>query len=815
MTTQRPEELAERLILDEQVSLMSGQDFWSVAPVERLGIGSLIVTDGPNGARGGGSLVGGVRSAAFPVGIALGATWDVDVLAEVGIALAQEARDKGAHVLLAPTINLQRGPLNGRNFECYSEDPCLTAGLAVAYVTGLQSQGVAATVKHFVGNESEIERTTISSDIDERTLRELYLLPFERAVKEGRAWAVMTSYNRLNGTFTSEHSWLLTEVLRGDWGFDGAVMSDWFGAHSTGPSVTAGLDLEMPGPTRDRGDKLVVAVQAGDVSAEAVKAAAANVLRLSERSGALDSRGPRNEIAVDRPETRALIRRAGAAGMVLLKNDGVLPLDGARHIAVVGPNAKAARCMGGGSAQLNAHRQVSAWDGLENALGGNRLSHAAGCTNHRFEPVVTGKFRVDWFDNTELAGAPVHSETIVDLVQFLTENLAGGKVGLAGFSLRVTGGFAPAETGIHRVGVHCTGRGRVLIDGTLVTDAWTGWTRGTTFFEEGCDPVIGEVALTAGTTHELVFEFRATPTVNLDHQAFYVGIGRPLGDAEIAEACAAAHEADLALVCIGRNAEWDTEGSDLPSMALPGRQDELVSAIAAAAKKTVVLLQTGGPVEMPWAREVDAILQAWYPGQEAGDAIADVLTGAAEPGGRLPQGFPKVLADAPTMGRGAEAYPGRNGRVVYGEGLYIGHRHHDRAGIAAAYPFGFGLGYAEIAPGGIDVQQDGTEVAVTVPLSNVSARDGSQVVQLYVEPLDAPVDRPKAELKAFAKVAVPAGATAEARLTLGPRDFAWFDSGRRAWVVSPGRYRLRAALHAADPGHGTEIVIDAETTLAP
>ncbi len=401
------ESIVEEMTLAEQVSLLSGADFWSLPAIARLGIGKLRVTDGPNGARGGGSLIGGVKSASFPVGIALGATWNPDLVREIGGALAEETKSKGAHVLLGPTINIHRSVTNGRNFECYSEDPVLTAELAVAYVEGLQAGGVAATPKHFIGNESEIQRTTINSEIDEQALREVYLPPFEAVVKRGGTWALMSSYNKLNGTYTAENRWLLTQVLRDEWGFDGVVMSDWFGSRSMAPTVEAGLDLEMPGPARDRGAKLVAAVEAGEIDAGLVRRSVLRVLRLMERTGALRETAPRPERADDRPAHRALIRRAGAEGAVLLKNDGVLPLEraGAGKIAVIGPNAKVAQIMGGGSAQLNPHYRVSPWEGLAAAVGEARLSYARGCTNHRFEPLLGGGFKVAFFASRDSVGA--------------------------------------------------------------------------------------------------------------------------------------------------------------------------------------------------------------------------------------------------------------------------------------------------------------------------------------------------------------------------------------------------------------------------
>ncbi len=807
----RIEELVDRMTLEEQVSLLSGEDFWSLPAIDRLGIGKLRVTDGPNGARGGGSLIGGVKSAAFPVGIALGASWNVRLLNEIGTALAEEVKSKGAHVSLAPTVNLHRSVSNGRNFECYSEDPILTASLAVGYIEGLQGQGVSATIKHFAGNESEIERTTISSEIDERTLRELYLVPFEWAVKRGGTWGIMSSYNKLNGTFTSENPWLLDQVLRQEWHYDGVVMSDWFGSHSTAPTVNAGLDLEMPGPPRDRGEKLVAAVEAGEVSREILRARVLDVLRLMERTGALDDHSEWVERADDRAEHRALIRRAGAEGAVLLKNAGeLLPLSGAGKLAVIGPNARVAQIMGGGSAQLNPHYRVSPWDGLVAALGEARLSYAAGATNHRFEPLLRGGFTAEYFANEALSDAPVFTETLEEAQAFWIGRVGGGKVDPLHFSARLTGRFTPGASGEHRVGIYSAGFSRVLVDGRLVADAWTNWTKGRTFFEEGCDEVVGTIQLEAGRSYEVVIEFVTKPFATLGLAAFAAGIGLPLGDAAIAEAVAAARDAEVALLFVGRNGEWDTEGSDLDSIVLPGRQDELVAAVAAANPRTVVVLQTGGPVEMPWLGEVAAVLEAWYPGQEAGNAIADILTGAAEPGGRLPQSFPVKWADNPTNSQDREIYPGLDGKVRYEEGVFIGYRHYDRHGIAPLFPFGYGLGYTSFAQSELEVEASGFEaggkVSVSVTVENTGRRAGSEVVQVYVSAPDATVERPAKELKAFEKVYLGPGERQRVTLELDERAFAYYRTEAQHWLVEPGRYVIRVARHAADAGLAAEVV---------
>ena len=420
---------------------------------------------------------------------------------------------------LAPTVNIHRSVVNGRNFECYSEDPILTGILASEYIKGLQAKGVSATIKHYAGNESEYQRTTMSSQIDERSLREIYLLPFEMAVKVGGTWGIMSSYNKVNGTYAAENHWLLTKVLREDWGYDGIVMSDWFGSRSTEPTVNAGLDLEMPGPTRDRGDKLIAAVEAGTVKAETVRARALNMLRLMDRCHALDDQSERVEVANDLPEHRALIRRAGAEGAVMLKNSGILPLDKSKGqtIAVIGPNAKVAQIMGGGSAQLNAHYRISPWDGLVNALGGEaRLSFAHGADNRKFEPVLTGTFNVEFFANKTLTGDPVHTETMENIQSFMIGPIGGGKVDPAAFSVRISGTYTPTHSGLHRAGFFATGPSRMIVDGKVIAQNWNSWTKGQTFFEEGCDEVTGDLQLQSNTPVSVVFEYATKKTDNFD-----------------------------------------------------------------------------------------------------------------------------------------------------------------------------------------------------------------------------------------------------------------------------------------------------------
>jgi len=805
------DELISAMTLEEQVSLLSGEDFWSLPAIERLGISKFRVSDGPNGARGGGGLLGGVKAAAFPVGISLGSTWNIGLLHEVGVALAAETRSKSAYMLLAPTVNIQRSVTNGRNFECYSEDPILTGELGAAYIQGLQSQGIAATVKHFAGNESEIERTTMSSVIDERTLREVYLIPFELAVKKGGTKGVMTAYNKVNGTYASEHNWLLSTVLRDEWGFDGLVMSDWFGSHSTAPTVNAGLDLEMPGPPRDRGAKLIAAIEAGDVSRETIAQRVRAILGVMDWTGALHDKTAFAETVDDRPETRALIRRAGAEGTVLLRNSGILPLKPGQKLAVIGPNARIAQIMGGGSSQINPHYRVSPWQGLVDAWGEENLSYAPGCNNDRFQPLLRSSLKVEFFAGRDLSGAVVAEETIEAAETFWVGTVANGQLSALEFSARVTGSYLPENSGLYQVGIAAAGRARVLVNGKVVADAWSHWTKGRTFFEEGCDEVVGEVPLEAGVPAQITIEFATKERALLGLAAFRMGIGLPLGDGDIERAAAVAAQADVAVVLVGRNGEWDTEGSDLDGMALPGRQDELVTAVAHANPHTVVVLQTGGPVEMPWLDDVAGVMQSWYAGQETGNAIADVLVGTAEPGGRLAQSFPIRWSDNPAYSQDARVYPGVDGEVEYREGVFVGYRHYDQLGIKPLFPFGFGLSYTAFSYDGmtLDLSRSAEgHITARVEVTNTGERTGSTVLQLYVAPQATPVRRPKKELKAFAKVALTPQEKRTVEFTLDARAFAYFDVDTQRWIVEAGDVQLML-------GTDAETILDIQLVHLP
>lgn len=808
--SERVQSLLAAMTLEEKVSLLAGVSSWCTPPIERLGIPALKVSDGPNGVRGGGAFGAGTPTTCFPCGIALAASWNVALVGQVGQALAEETKAKGAQVLLAPTVNIHRSPLNGRNFECYSEDPYLAARLAVAYIQGVQSGGVGVSVKHFAGNNSEFERHTISSEIAERTLREIYLPAFVAAVKEAKAWTVMAAYNKLNGTYASENPTLLTEILKQEWGFDGVVMSDWYATHSTTAALNAGLDLEMPGPSLWRGDNLAQAVRAGEVSEAAIDEAAARMLNLMERTGLLDNPPADEERSDDSPARRALVRRAATEGIVLLKNDGVLPLDAAklRKVAIIGPNAKAARIMGGGSAQVNAEYAVTPFDGLRAALGPNvEIGYEIGCTNHRYIPPLDmaqvasaanqsgGGLALAYYNSLDLGGEAVWQGTLASSDIRVNGELPPG-VDRNAFSFRASGYFTPDVSGVYTLGLVSSGLSRLLVEGQQVIDNWAAQTTGESYMGMGSSEQRTAVTLTAGQPVALTLEYSKQSAGGL--AGVRLGVLPPISSGAIADAAALAADADVALVFVGSSGEWESEGADRPDMELVGEQAALIAAVSAANPNTVVVVQTGSPIAMPWLSTPAAVLQAWFCGQECGNAIADVLLGKVDASGRLPQTFPMRLQDNPAYIN----YPGENGKVRYGEGIFVGYRYYDKKEIAPLFPFGFGLSYSEFAYANISLSQPqlaaGETLTVTVDVSNTGQRAGVDVVQLYVRDVQASVMRPEKELKGFAKVALEAGETKTVSFNLDPRALAYFDDAQRRWVAEAGEFHVLVGRSSQD-----------------
>ena len=824
--------LLQAMTLAEKALLTAGADAWTLQPIERLGIPRIRVSDGHAGARAPGGLESGDelpwevwgivtgRATWIPSGSAVGASWDPGLAERLGSVVGRDALATGCRGLLAPTVNLHRAPLAGRNFECYSEDPLLSGKLAASYIRGVQSHGVFATVKHFVGNESEFDRASISSVIDERTLRELYLLPFEIAVREGSARAVMTSYNRLNGLWVTEHRWLLSGVLRDEWGFEGLVMTDWGGVANAETSLGAGVDLEMPGPGNALGARVVTSIEQGLVDESDLDAAVRRLLTSLDQVGALDAPTPAGKAPAPSAEERALVRSAAADAAVLLTNDGVLPLAAETRgsVAIIGEPARAATMGGGGSAQLVPHRRARPLEAVTAALGeGTRVSYERGCgisaaparAGGPALPAPSG-FTTEVFAGPDFAGAPVLRRRLdvlffAHLPAFSTGYPAGS------WSARVRGSVVPDGTGRRRLVLASTGPARLYVDGQLVLDATAAERIQLGASLEDDERLAVEVDFTHGVPAELVLEY---VNEGLPLALCRVGVRDVDEDLLLTRAVDAARAAEAAVVFVGTDDEWETEGRDRPSFSLPGRQDELVRRVAAVNPHTVVVVNAGAPVDLPWADEVAAVLYVWFGGQELDGAIADVLMGRSEPGGRLPVTIPVRLEHNPSY----DNFPGENGEVRYGEGLFMGYRGYEHRAIEPRFAFGHGLSYTTFAVGEPELSasslRPGEQLTVAVPVTNTGSRMGSEVVQCYVAPQSPRLTRPPKELKGFAKVRLAAGETAVVRIVLCDRAFAYWDSGhpdweairdrvqshvevpasaessRRGWRVDPGDYDL-------------------------
>ncbi|MFJ4340551.1 beta-glucosidase [Streptomyces sp. NPDC088915] len=810
--------LIEALDLTAKVRLLTGATLWTLHGEPRLGLHPVVTSDGPQGVRGTGEVPGETGLLA-PAPSATGATWDTELAERLGRVFAAEARRKKVDVVLAPLVNLQRTPVAGRHFECLSEDPLLSGALGAALVRGLQDEGVAACLKHFVANDSETDRTRYRARIDPRTLREVYLAPFERILAETGPWSVMGAYSGLDdGTESApllEHRRVLRGVLKDEWGYDGAVISDWAAARTTAATAVAGLDLVMPGPDGPWGDALVEAVRRGEVDEAAVDDKVLRLMRLAARVGKLTEPWTPGEQPPPLPAAPApapvgeadfaALREVLTRGTVLLRNEqALLPLAPGRlgSVALIGPNAVEPYLQGGGSAHVPAVRTVGYAEGLRAALpDGVGLTVHRGGSSRRHAPFVdpallTG-MRAAYFSED---GTP-RGEEVRRTGDWGAFGVPDGVTDVV-----LTGRITLAEPGEHLLEFGCAGRFAVALDGTPVHTGEDD--RGVELILESSHNHPGThrrtVRVDAEPVHlDLRIDLRVVDadsygrfvTAHVRHLPPGPGV-----EDEIAEAVGAARAADVAVVVVGTNEEVESEGWDRPDLELTPQQHRLVRAVAEANPRTVVVVNAGAPVLLPWAGEVPALLWAWLPGQEAGHALADVLFGRAEPSGRLPWTLPARAEDVPVP----DAVPA-DGVLDYHEGLHIGHRGYDRAGTEPAFPFGHGLGWTTWSydraealgpsvPG--TAPADGPRIEVT--LTNTGPRTGREVVQAYLEAPDGAPGEPVRVLAGFAVAEVPAGGTATVTLTLPPRVFQSWDEEHRTWRPAGGRRRLRVGRSSRD-----------------
>jgi beta-glucosidase len=802
----RVENLLGELTLKEKVSLLSGKDRWSTIPIERLGIPSLITTDGPHGVRTEPMWEGRIDSPAtsFPTGVSMASSWNPELIERVGVALAEETRALACDILLGPCVNIVRTPLAGRNFETYSEDPYLAGRIGVAYVRGVQSQNVGTSLKHYACNNQEVERMRGSSVVDERTLREIYLPAFEAVVKEARPWTVMCAYNRINGVYASEHHYLLTEILREEWGFEGVVVSDWGANHTIVESVKGGLDIEMPGPAKYYGDLLVQAVNNWQIDAATVDDSARRVLRMILRSGRMDDPAALPAGAVNTPEHQTLARELAEESIVLLKNEGDnLPLRDVKRVAVIGPNAAEARIGGGGSSYLEPPYRVSPLEGLKTRLGdGVEIGYEQGCDNFVDPPVLRPEYLVpaggqgqgllgEYFDNPDLSGE-AGAKRIDRTVEFWRLR-PPAEIDAGEFSVRWTGTLTAPDTGRHVFKLAGAGICRLYLDGELLI--------GLTYDQPwGPAHRVGEAfayaELVGGRAYDVAIEYVRLPEVFPIIYARLAFVPEPEKDDRLARAVELARRSDVAIVCAGMPMGYDSEGHDRPDMALPGPQAELIEAVAKANEHTVVVLNCGAPVELPWIDDVPALVLAYYPGQEGGNALANILMGDVNPSAKLSVTFPKRYEDNPTYVN----YPG--GREVrYGEGIFVGYRYYDQKGVEPLFPFGFGLSYTTFAYSDLRVPetvQPGESVEVSVTITNTGARAGKEVVQLYVGDKASSLVRPPKELKGFKKVSLDPGESKTADFVLDQRALSFYDPAQKQWVAEPGEFEVLVGSSSRD-----------------
>lgn len=792
----RIDALLAQLTLEEKVHLLSGDasDF-NAQGLPRLGIPSIRMSDGPAGVRTG-------RATAFPAPINLAASWDVSLANRYGDALAAETLAKGRTCILGPCVGIHRFPLNGRNFESFGEDPWLSSRLGVDVIRGVQNRGAVATVKHFAVNDQEWERREVNAIVDERTLREIHLPAFEAAVKEAGVWAVMTSYNRINGPHASQSTPMINGVLKGEWGFAGIVMSDWESVYSDVGAANAGLDLEMPTPVWF-GETLVQAVRDGRVAESVIDDKVRRHLRVRLEAGLFDLPSPREDESIIRSEGhRALAQAIATQSMVLLKNDGILPLapERLRRVALIGPAMNHTRTGGGGSSLVLPWRTVSPLQGIT-ALIGNRVEcvFAEGVALDMYRPdAIPAEFfrtsddtqpglRAEYFDNADCAGAPIYSQVEPRAFFELIGGTPDPRLNKDLFSIRWTGRFTPPVSQDYELALCSDDGSRLWIDGELVIDFWGAHSLATK---------VRTIYLEGGRTYDIRLEF-----CELGGDATMIFGWRAPGDhtppPSIEGAVAAARGADVAIVAVGQASFTEGEGVDVADFRMPGGQDELVQAVAAANPNTVVVVYGGVPQLMEhWVGNVKAVFAAFYPGQEGGGALADLLFGRVSPSGRLPFSYIQHREQSPAFAD----YRNPDRKSRYTEGVFVGYRYLDQNGILPLFPFGHGLTYTTFryADLRLTASDDGNWTA-TVAITNTGMVAAEEVVQLYVAPpIATPVARPPQELKAFSKAALAPGETRIVTLPLGPRAFQYFDPTTRAWVVAPGTYEIRVGASSRD-----------------
>jgi beta-glucosidase len=781
----RVDALVSQMTLDEKINLIGGTDGFFTRPIPRLGVPSLKMSDGPLGVHDYGP------TTAYAAGIDLAASWDSDLARRVGESMGRDARARGVNFVLAPGMNIYRAPMNGRNFEYFGEDPYLASRTAVSLIEGMQSQNVIATAKHFAANNMEYGRLDHSSDVDERTLREIYLPAFEASVREAHVGAIMDAYNLVNGEHMTQNERLNNEILKKEWGFDGILMSDWGATHDGVAAANAGLDLEMPSAVYMTPAALLPAIQQGKVSVATIDDKVRRILRKAIQFGFLDHDQTDPNIPLYDQQSRNVALEEARGGMVLLKNEGnLLPLDKTKlkTIAVIGSDAYPAVIGGGGSSQTKPFNQVSYLEGLSNYLGtGVKVLYAVDSvpasdvamkTEFRTEPGGPAGLRGEYFDNQNLEGAPALKRVDQHVNFDWGEGSFADGHPVDHFSARWTGYYVPATSGDYKFYTSSDDGVRLYVDDERVIDDWVNQSETVT---------VASKHLEAAHPYKVKLEyFEATGSA--EARFGVIAAGEVVG----LQTKPLAAKVDAVILCVGFDPSTESEGSDR-TFSLPGGQDELIRQIASVNKNVIVVLTAGGNVDMTsWIDRTPSILHAWYPGQEGGTALAQLLFGDFSPSGKLPASFERRWEDNPTFN---SYYPGKGTkRVVYTEGVFLGYRYYDRSKTKPLFPFGYGLSYTRFQYSNLSIspRQSGNPdfIGVSFDVKNTGTRAGAEVAELYVGDAHSSVPRPVKELKGFAKVFLKPGEQKKISLTLNRRSFSYYDVGNKRWTAEPGDFSI-------------------------
>ncbi|MDP4290078.1 MAG: glycoside hydrolase family 3 C-terminal domain-containing protein [Bacteroidota bacterium] len=788
----RVTDLVSRMTLEEKISYINGINWMYTKPIERLGIPSFKMTDGPVGARTHG------KSTAYPASILAAASWDTALVYQLGVALGRDCRARGVNFLLGPGVNIARAPMGGRNFEYLGEDPFLSSGIVVSYIKGVQSQGVVATVKHFAANDQEYDRNNISSDIDERTLQEIYLPAFKSAVQKAKVGAVMNSYNLLNGTHTSENNHLNIEILKTKWGFNGILMSDWGSVHDGIEAFKGGTDLEMPGNSKMTAKVLLPAFANGTISEKAINDKVSRILRVCFSFGFFDRPQTIASIPNDDPTSAKVALNLARGGIVLLKNqDHLLPLKASKikKIAILGPNANT-YVSGGGSSQTDPFHSVNYFEGLKKAAKNMEVNYTMGIPSlsnlsskslfYTAPGSTTVGLKAEYYDNKTLDGTPkvIRIEKTVDFPKFESKDIEG--LDRSNFSVRWTGVIKPTKTGTYKFTIKGDDGYRMWINNELAIDYWS---------DHGSIAKDKELQLEAGKEYSFKVEYYQSGGDASLSFAWY----EPK-DENYNEAVNLASAADVAIVCVGFNQQVESEGSDRP-FELPAAQDSLIEIVSRANPNTIVIINSGGNVNMEkWLPKVKGLIHSFYPGQEGGTALADILLGNVNPSGKLPVSFEKKWADNPTF---TNYYDTDNDKhVQYKEGLMLGYRYYDTQKVEPMFPFGFGLSYTTFAYSNLKVDlkrlNDKVSATASFDVKNTGDVDGAEVSQLYITDLVCPVIRPLKELKGFAKTFLKKGETKHVAITLDESSFSYYKAETKDFGFDAGDFEILVGASSRD-----------------